>query len=278
MSRHASPLARTAPATTPSPAARGLATVDLNTYPLAMMSDADLALTVEAIRENTDGRGISHRDLRRITWPSGGKIAAFAMPTAAGIDAPVGEFEGIIVYQRPIRLYFPDEFGSGNPPACYSDDALTGHGKPGGTCADCPLAQFGSAAEPGDAKPARKQACSERRLLMVVTRESNLLPMVLSVPAGSLGALRNYMVGRLLSLSPPATYWQVVTRFSLTPAKSEGGQDYFEGVFSPVGRLAGEQVAALKARIEQLRSIMALVRDTAPPDNAAAAAKAAGAP
>lgn len=184
---------------------------------LAKEAGGDNALA-QVMADNTGGGGITPFDLDRVKVPSGGS-KAWELPTL-GDPEVARTFDGIIVHWREPRSYWKnplDETGGGSPPDCSSVDGITGVGDPGGTCAVCPMAQWGSARNASGG-----QACKQMRLLFVV-RESALLPLALFAPPTSIAPLKKYFL-RLASQGK--RYSDVVTTFSLGTARSGGGIEY----------------------------------------------------
>lgn len=174
---------------------------------------ANPAGVLEAMRENVGNQPIRAQELARIKIPAGGG-KAWELP-----DGKVAtEFSGVVIYAQDSRAYWKegldDGAGAGKPPDCASDDAETGHGDPGGACAHCPLAEFGS--------DGRGQACKQVRLLFVLL-PGELLPVVVSLPPTSLKPARSFML-RLASKGVP--YYGVVTKFLLEGTKNPEGIDY----------------------------------------------------
>lgn len=123
--------------------------------------------------------------LTRVTMPQSGG-SKFRLPTVTG-DEEVDFIEGVIVYQHETRAYWSKAFGQGDAsPDCSSNDAVVGHGNPGGPCIDCRFAQWGSDPRGGDG-----QACSLRQPLYVL-RSGAILPIVLNLSPGSLKPWREY--------------------------------------------------------------------------------------
>jgi hypothetical protein len=99
----------------------------------------------DAVLANLGDNGVSAQDFERVKIPAGGGTA-WALQSLDGEEL-VKELAGIIVAWRDTRAYWsvPMEQSEGNmPPDCYSLDARTGNGKPGGDCHKCAFAQFGS--------------------------------------------------------------------------------------------------------------------------------------
>ena len=89
------------------------------------------------------------------------------------------------------------------------------------TCADCPNNKFGSAKNGG-------KACKQKRR-MYLLRENESLPILLSLPTGSLAEFSKYVM-RLLSRGKKPN--RVVTKFSLKKVQNAGGISYSQAVFS----------------------------------------------
>ena len=191
----------------------------------------------DAVAANLGGNGMSATDFERIKIPAGGGTA-WTLQTLDG-EEMVKELSGIIVAWRDTRAYWSvsmDQSEGNLPPDCSSIDARTGVGKPGGDCFTCPFAQFGS-----DTK-GEGQACKLVRQLFFV-REENLLPEIVSLPASSVKAARQYFM-RLASKAVPCH--SVITRISLEKTKNAQGIVYSRATFASGGRLAPEQAARIR--------------------------------
>jgi hypothetical protein len=191
----------------------------------------------EAMEANVGDGGLTAGDFDRIKVPAGGGTAW----TIQGLDGEeiLKEVAGIVVAWRDTRAYWsvPMEQSEGNmPPDCYSLDARTGTGKPGGDCHKCPLAQFGSdAGGPG-------QACKLVRQLFLI-REENLLPEIVNLPPSSIKPARQYFL-RLASKGVPC--YSVITKIGLEKTKNAQGIVYSRASFASGGRLAPEQARRAK--------------------------------
>ena len=191
----------------------------------------------DAVAANLGGNGMSATDFERIKIPAGGGTA-WTLQTLDG-EEMVKELSGIIVAWRDTRAYWSvsmDQSEGNLPPDCSSIDARTGVGKPGGDCFTCPFAQFGS-----DTK-GEGQACKLVRQLFFV-REENLLPEIVSLPASSVKAARQYFM-RLASKAVPCH--SVITRISLEKTKNAQGIVYSRATFASGGRLTPEQAARIR--------------------------------
>lgn len=184
----------------------------------------------EALQENVGDDQLSEFDIDRVRLPTGGGTT-WEVPTLAGVTS-TQEIEGIIIAWFNRRAYWSGEYSGGNePPQCSSLDGIVGVGEPGGDCASCPFAQFGSSTNP---QSPNAQACKQVRQLFVLTPE-NMLPTVITLPATSLKPIRSYMF-RLTSASIPHT--GIITKFSLEKDKSATGFDYAKVVLTAGDRLS----------------------------------------
>lgn len=213
--------------------------------------DADPREVTDALAVNTDGGQINPFDLDTVKVPAQG-ITTWTVPTLEG-EAETKVLEGIVIFQRSVRSYWAqslDESGGGSPPDCSSQDGLVGRGSPGGECADCPLAQFGT-----DAK-GRGQACKQNRLLFLLTPES-VLPMVVKVPPSSIKPIKSFLL-RLSGRGVP--FYGAVLSLALRKAQNSTGIVYSEVVPGFVRRLSPEDTARMRAMHDALRPILAGVR------------------
>lgn len=154
------------------------ATTDVmaETYPI-MSPDLNLS---EIVQENLGDGGASRFDLDRVQIPAAGGTM-WMLPTLEGPKG-VASFEGIIIDSRFNRAYWEKalEDSGGAEPDCKSDDGKMGSGVPGGSCADCPHAQWGS-----DPKGTGGQACKLKQSLLIVPAGS-VLPILLDLPPSSI--------------------------------------------------------------------------------------------
>lgn len=220
-------------------------------YAIAQMQAGEVA---EIIRENVGAGGIGQFDLDRIKVPAGGSTI-WSVPTLDG-DQPAKELEGVIVHYQDQRAYWAESFGKGgggSPPDCSSTDMQVGVGNPGGDCARCPFAQFGSAVR-DDGSEGRGQACRSIRALYLLLPNS-VLPLVVPVPPSSLKPIRGYFL-RLASQAVP--YHAVTTKLKLTRTRSGDGIDYAQIQAELGQRLTKED----HARILPLKKMMAAAAQT----------------
>ena len=179
----------------------------------------------------------------RIKIPSGGS-SVFEVPgDAPGETDAVKEFPGVILYHHPLFSYYRERFTGGNEaPDCGSFDGITGVGDPGGNCARCPLNQFGSGENGG-------KACKNKRRIYIL-REGELIPLLLTLPTGSLKEFSVY-IKRLLARGRKSG--TVVTRFSLKKVANAGGIAYAQAQFTLIRALSGEELSYIEAMAEQVK-------------------------
>ena len=209
----------------------------------------------DALSEEMAGMDIT---FDRVSIPVGGGTV-FEMPGEnPGETDAVKEFTGVILYHHPLQVYYSESFnGSNNPPDCLSNDGVTGVGNPGGTCVRCPLNQFGTGANGG-------KACKSKRRLFVL-RPGEVLPLVLTLPIGSLKEFSAY-VKRLLSRGLKTC--MVATRFSLKKATNAGGIVFSQAQFALDRRLTPEELGPVESMAAQIRTYAAQMRyeDEAAPE------------
>lgn len=199
---------------------------------------SDTAKMLEVVRANAGDRGMNQFDMDRIKVPAGGGMA-WNVPTLEGMEIAQA-IDGVIVAFKDVRGYWPTSFEDqpGTPPACASNDAKVGRGDPGGSCVDCPLAEFGTARGKKEGTKGRGQACRQSRLLFVL-RPNMFLPTVLAVPPSSLGECYKYF-NRLSSHMMP--YFGVITRLGLEETKSKDGIKFSAIRMSMQGKLDDKQI------------------------------------
>lgn len=217
--------------------------VPFKDYAISKINTADL---MEVLQENVGGP-ISEFDLTRGKVPTGG-MTAWVLPSLDGEDEIVNNIDGVIVYHRNPRSYWKvslDESGGGVPPDCSSVDGKIGVGDPGGECAVCPFAQWGSK----DGGSSRGQACKQMKLVFLL-RPDALLPMALFLPPTSIRPVQQYLMGLA---SEGQHYSSVVTRFALEKDKSQDGIEYAKVKLTRQGVLDDVQAAASREYSQSIR-------------------------
>ena len=179
--------------------------------------------TKALIKTNLSGASIGVQDLERAVNPAG-KATKWEIPGLGDENESVSEIAGVIIGQQPYRVYWKGEYaGGGEQPDCMSIDMMEGSGDPGGPCADCPYNQWGSGKTPNS------KACQERSRVFIL-RESEMLPMVLTLSPINSGAVRRYGL-RLLNKKQIGLN-HVVSKLRLEQAKSPSGFDYAKVIVS----------------------------------------------
>ena len=173
----------------------------------------------DAFSDNLGDEGIDMRDFDRVKIPAGGSTT-WTIPTSDG-EQETKTFDGVILAHKMTRAFWSSEFSGGSsPPDCASDDCKTGHGAPGGNCANCQMNAFGT----DKAGKGRGKACKEMRILFVLP-EGEDVPLVLAVKPGSLANSKKYLLKLSLQKLRPH---DVVTRMTLKKVKSADAIDYAE--------------------------------------------------
>ena len=196
--------------------------------PLALtMSEEEQRETMAAFVENCGDGSISEFTLPRIKVANG--MAQWLVEDVLEGEKPVPYIEGVIVYIHDSRTYYPTKNAGNVPPECSSRDGVTGYGKPGGKCKECPLAQWDSAEGESNA-----QACKQSKELFMLIGDS-VLPTRVSLPPTSLKAVEKF---KLQMVTKRMQYRHCIVRLSLVKAQNKAGQTYGKAVFDVVRRLS----------------------------------------
>lgn len=209
----------------------------ISTTDYTALKDFDLS---EALSSELAGMDIS---FDRIKLPAAGSTVFEVPGDDPGSMEAVKEITGVILYHHPLFTYYRSAYSGGNAaPDCGSYDGITGVGEPGGTCARCPLNQFGSGENGG-------KACKNKQRIFIL-REGELLPVVLTLPTGSMREFSNYLK-RLVAKGGRAN--RVVTRFTLNKASSSGGIAYSQAQFGVARQLTAEELPFILSMSEQVK-------------------------
>lgn len=210
-------------------------------YAIVQMDQTELR---ELVEENTGLDGFSIQDLPKIKIPAGGGIS-FEVDTPEGPE-PMKSVKGVIVGWHQARLYFDKPFGgqgSGEPPLCFSPDGLNGKGDPFRTgkvevhdCRTCPLSEYGTKTDQSG-KVGRGKACPERRVLFLMM-EGDILPHVMSVPPTSLGDMRKFFTGLIVS---GVRFYGTEVELSLVKDKNKDGIEYSKVVIKSTAKMTDPQ-------------------------------------
>lgn len=168
----------------------------------------DVVELAEVVQDNLGGQELKVADLPAITLPLGG-ATTWSIPTMDG-DEETENLDGIIVYHKQARAYWPGAYdGASTPPTCRSDDGLVGEGNPGGPCRACPLSQFSI--------DGGRPECRSR-IDVFILRPTMLLPYVLRLPPTSFKAFNTYMKGLTFAGQRGSG---IITRFTLGRVKKD---------------------------------------------------------
>jgi hypothetical protein len=207
--------------------------------------EAPLALTIPeeerkavmaAFAVNCASGSITEFDLPRIKVNPG--AALWLIPGLEG-DLTAPAIEGVVVAARDTRAYYASKDAGNVPPDCSSLDSVNGTGKPGGACAACPLAQWGSGEN-------EAQACKQVKQLFML-RGTSMLPEVVSLPPTSLKAIRQFF---LKLATQGIQYHHCILRIELEKAQNPQGKTYGKAVMKYVRKLGPEEIV----RAEELRA------------------------
>lgn len=207
--------------------------------------------TLALIDENLGSEAFNVLMFPRIRVPAGGSLE-FRIEGAAG-ERSARTLDGILMATRHARAYWARPYGKGGkkPPDCTSTDGFLGKGDPGGKCADCPYAQFGSAHNPDGSKGAG-QACKDMRQLLILL-EGEALPHLLAVPPTSVKSFTAYSMNLT---SARTRYWGGVTRLTLERAQNEGGIEYAKIHFRLAQKLDPALAATIAPYHERMRELL----------------------
>lgn len=193
--------------------------------------------------EEMDGLNLS---FDRIKVPAGGGLA-FEVP-GENPDSPdmVKEVKAVILYHHPVHSYYKEKYTGGNEaPDCGSIDGHSGIELESGEvkeCRECQYNKFGTGENGG-------KACKQKRRVYIL-RENEALPIILSLPTGSLADFSKYIM-RLLSKGKKSN--MVVTKFTLKKAQNAGGISYSQVVCSIERELGLEELQAIESFSEQVK-------------------------
>jgi len=220
--------------------------------PAVIEYGAHSANLAQMLAEEMDGLNLS---FDRIKIPSGGGLA-YEVP-GDNPDSPdtVKEFKAVILYHHTVHTYYREKYTGGNtPPDCASINGHTGIDAETGevnACSECLFNKFGSGESGG-------KACKQKRRLYIL-RAGEALPIILSLPTGSLSDFSKY-VTRLLSKGGRSS--GVVTKFSLKKAQNAGGINYSQAVLSVDRLLTPEELAITDRLAEQVKAIAGRITET----------------
>lgn len=199
------------------------------------VSEQEANAVREAFAVNIASGSITEFDLPRIKPVKG--EALWKIPTLEGHET-AQSIEGVIVFARDTRAYYPGKEIKNQPPDCSSLDGITGVAKAGvnlgGPCAKCPQAQWDSAADGSGA-----QGCKQSKQLFMLRGTSMFLEVV-SLPPTSLKAVRQFF---LKLVTQGIQYHQCIIRIDLVETKNAQQQVYGKADMKFVRRLSADEAA-----------------------------------
>jgi hypothetical protein len=199
-----------------------------------LVTEEEAAAVREAFAVNIASGSITEFDLPRIR-PVNGE-ALWKIPTLEGHQT-AQSIEGVVVFARDTRAYYPGKDITNQPPDCSSMDGITGIAKAGvnlgGECRKCPMAQWESAPDSG------AQACKQSKQLFIL-RGSSMFLEVVSLPPTSLKAVRQFF---LKLVTQGVQYHQCILRIDLKESTNTQHQKYGTAVLNFVRKLSAEEVA-----------------------------------
>lgn len=203
-------------------------------YRIANLGDTNISEIIEA---NTGGEGFDLSNLITVTIPAGGATTFEIENPVTGIES-ARELEGVLIYWNDRRSYWQrdlDDLGEDEDkfPDCFSADAKTGVGNPGGDCRTCPFAQWDSA-------PGGGQACKSQRLFFFI-RKGDVLPMIVRAAPTSIQPSKKYLFGLAAELIP---YWKISTKITLE-SQGSGQIKYSTLNFEAGSKLSDGDLAVL---------------------------------
>lgn len=205
----------------------------------------------QLMRENLGGTDFTAFDLERVTIPTGGGTS-WKVQTLVGEEiAPI--LAGIIVLYQDCRAFWKAEFSGETPPDCSSEDGRMGVGEPGGPCAKCPYAEFGS-----DPKGGKGQACKQVRRVFLL-RPKTYLPVMVTLPPTSIKNCKQFFT-RVTNAGLP--YWGVVTEIGLEKTKNGSGIAYSKATFrcgmqdGQLATLTAEETAKVREYATALKEVL----------------------
>lgn len=201
----------------------------------------------EAIAEEMDGLNF---EFDKIKIPSGGGIA-FEIPSDDPDNPDIEKaLVGIIVDHYPANVLFDGKYdGEKKIPICSSIGGkvgvvlATGEQRP---CNSCDYNEYGSAED------GRGKACKNSHNVYLL-RESELYPLLLTLPPTSLKPFNAYMTKRVVGKGLLSS--AVLTKITLKKEKSADGIDYAQAQFAVERILTDEERTTAKEYARNIKDI-----------------------
>lgn len=215
-------------------------TMETRIFNMPAMVEGD-GFSSDELADEMDGLRLN---FPKVKIPSGGMLQ-FEVP---GDDPENPEYEktleGVILFNHASGAYWQEgsEYDETTSPLCSSVDGRVGIGEPGGTCAVCPLNQFGSALD-GSGKG---KACKNMRVLYLL-RSGDYMPLQLALPPTSIRPFNDFY--SLCFASRRRGTCGSLVQIGLK-RMSNGKDDYSVATFRKVSDFSGEELAQMKAYAE----------------------------
>ncbi len=157
---------------------------------------------------------------------------------------------GIIIHNHAANTYWPvgSEYDEGSTPLCSSMDGITGHGVPGGACANCEMNKYES-----DENGGKGKACKNMRHLYIL-RSGESLPVILYLPPTSLKPFSEFATTVFATRRRPT--WASVVELGVKRVEN-GTNQYGVATFRKLGDLTQEQIPYIRNYVEGFRQQIA---------------------
>jgi|SRR3990172_4993298 len=234
-----------------------LAKTEPSAFPIMARSVSEITKT---FLDNLGGEALTARDLERILVPQG-KGTQWEVVGLDGVVESLPTLEGVVIHWRPKRARYTNPEPDGSPPACYSDDAQTGIGDPGGQCVGCFYDYFGSKertpntttiSELKTMKQGGAKGCSLKRELFIL-RPGNILPSVLVVPVMSVAGCKSMFLGLV---NKGINENSVILNFGIDKKVSVSKKEYSRVTFTRGRDLDEHEVTWVRSYQESIRPML----------------------
>ncbi len=218
----------------------------------AIMAHSPESFSNTLMENMGQGQTLSVADLQRVKIPTGGSTI-WQVPSITGKPENLEELEGVILFWHPHRAYWEKDMQQGgkSAPDCMSPDGMTGtknrdsgaddRGQ-GGNCGNCPLAQFGSAAD------GRRQACKAQSRVFLL-RPGRMLPTVVNLSPTSAAVMKSFLTSITAENIP---YHKCMVSISLEQDMSANNVEYAKVKFSVTDTMSNDDYAAFSSFRNQM--------------------------
>ena len=180
------------------------------------------------------------------------------VPPGGGTNFEVDEdavktIDGVVICHYTIRLLFLHKMSEsqGEPPACISQDGITGVGKGEKVCINCKYNQPWSFRDYIDnSEKSIRHACQEKHRVFIL-RSGEFLPMLVSLPFTSIKPFSIFMTKVTLKGKNPKG---VIISIGLEKTKSKGGIEFSKCTFKVLGDIPDDQKSKIISLAKFLNS------------------------